>query len=172
MRTFLIAGLASAVVAEVPTCKAHKGTVWALCGTHEVKRWGVGPEGEAQAIKNRNFVSTKKQKFGTCAAQATAAQIDINVATAVELQALYGVDATKAAAIVAYRRAHGSFVDTGMLEKVEGMTLADVANVANNAGAAYGHAIVTDAKAQTDAAKTTARLRAIRWLTSCLHLPK
>ena len=69
MRTFLIAGLASAVVAEVPTCKAHKGTVWALCGTHEVKMWGVGPEGEAQAIKNCNFASTNKQKFGTCAAQ-------------------------------------------------------------------------------------------------------
>ena len=102
-------------------------------------------------IATTTTTTTTTTPAPTSDAQATAAQIDINVATAAELQALYGVDATKAAAIVAYRRAHGSFVDTGMLENVEGMTLADVANVANNAGAAYGHAIVTDAKAQTDA---------------------
>lgn len=61
------ASLASAV--EVPTCKAHKGTVWAMCGTHEVHEWGVGPEGEAQAIKNCNWTSTNKKKWGSCPAR-------------------------------------------------------------------------------------------------------
>ena len=39
---------------SVDVCKAHAGTVWAMCGNKEVAKWGIGPEGEKGAIGNCN----------------------------------------------------------------------------------------------------------------------
>merc|ERR1712070_823261 len=54
-----------------PKCRAHKGSVWAMCGNFEVKKWGIGPEGEAQAIKNCNYVGRTIHRWGDCS-EATA----------------------------------------------------------------------------------------------------
>jgi hypothetical protein len=65
--TLIAAGAPLLAAGEVtPTCKAHLNSVWAMCGNTEVHKWGVGPEGKAQAIKNCNWMSINKQKFGTC----------------------------------------------------------------------------------------------------------
>ena len=37
-----------------PSCKPHKGSVYVFCGSDELKKWGVGPEGEKRAIGNCN----------------------------------------------------------------------------------------------------------------------
>jgi competence protein ComEA len=52
---------------------------------------------------------------------AFAAQINLNTATAAQLEALNGVGAAKAAAIVAYRDAHGGFKSVDELAKVKGI---------------------------------------------------
>ena len=72
-------GVSTALVPQWPrhpTCKAIKKSVHAFCGTHEVKMWGVGPEGEAQAIKNCNFVATtdRSQAWTSC----NKPQLDVN----------------------------------------------------------------------------------------------
>ena len=72
--------IAVACPAEVPTCKAHKGSVYAMCGTREVKKWGIGPEGEAKATKNCNWMSSKKQKWGLCGDDCTAVGSVLQVA--------------------------------------------------------------------------------------------
>lgn len=40
---------------ETPKCRYFKGTVHAMCDGKSIKRWGVGPEGQVQAIKNCNY---------------------------------------------------------------------------------------------------------------------
>jgi hypothetical protein len=43
----------------LPTCTSHEGSVHAFCSGVSVKRWGIGPEGEAQAIVNCNFAAER-----------------------------------------------------------------------------------------------------------------
>ena len=52
---------------------------------------------------------------------AFAAQINLNSASATELEALNGVGAAKAAAIVAYRSEHGGFKSVDELANVKGI---------------------------------------------------
>lgn len=54
-------------MASIPVCRAHRGSVWAMCDSIEVKKWGIGPEGEATAIHNCNWAAVHQDKFGTCA---------------------------------------------------------------------------------------------------------
>jgi hypothetical protein len=82
-----------AIVEGVPTCTAHKGSVYAMCGAHEVNKWGVGPEGEAQAIKNCNYASAYKQKFGDCTAH-VASNLSINVRVVIAKDAAVALETT------------------------------------------------------------------------------
>lgn len=52
---------------------------------------------------------------------AFAAQINLNTATAAQLEALNGIGAAKAEAIVAYRVAHGGFKSVDELAAVKGV---------------------------------------------------
>lgn len=52
---------------------------------------------------------------------ALAAQINLNTATTTQLETLNGVGAAKAAAIVAYRDAHGGFKSVDELANVKGI---------------------------------------------------
>ena len=38
-----------------PECKSHGGSVYAMCGETPYKRWGIGPEGETNALGNCNY---------------------------------------------------------------------------------------------------------------------
>lgn len=49
-----------------PKCMPHRGSVHAMCGDRSVSNWGIGPEGEAQAVKNCHWTATVKQKWGKC----------------------------------------------------------------------------------------------------------
>jgi competence protein ComEA len=55
------------------------------------------------------------------AASDTSSQININTATAAELQKLHGIGAAKAKAIVDYRKAHGAFKNATDLTAVPGI---------------------------------------------------
>ena len=44
---------------EMPTCRPFEGSVHAFCGNHDVLRWGIGPEGEAQAVLNCNYAAER-----------------------------------------------------------------------------------------------------------------
>ena len=50
----------------IPRCMAHKGSVWAMCGSKEAGKWGVGTEGTEQAIKNCDWTAVHRNKFGKC----------------------------------------------------------------------------------------------------------
>lgn len=57
---------------------------------------------------------------------ASAAQINLNNASAAELEALNGIGAAKAEAIVEYRKTHGAFKSVDELAKVKGVGLKTV----------------------------------------------
>jgi cytoskeletal protein CcmA (bactofilin family) len=44
---------------QKPTCAIHEGTVWAMCGDKPFKKWGTGPEGQEQALKNCTYSYTQ-----------------------------------------------------------------------------------------------------------------
>jgi hypothetical protein len=44
-----------------PICRAHEGTVLSFCNGSPFRGWGVGPEGETQAIKNCQWAANKQQ---------------------------------------------------------------------------------------------------------------
>lgn len=54
----------------LPTCEASHHSVYALCDGKPFHKWGVGPEGEAQAIKNCNWAAKLSNegagKWGFC----------------------------------------------------------------------------------------------------------
>ncbi len=57
------------------------------------------------------------------------AGVDVNAASATELEALPGIGASKAAAIVAYRDEHGAFASVEQLDDVPGIGPATVENL-------------------------------------------
>ena len=57
---------------------------------------------------------------------AFAAQINLNTASAAELEALNGIGAAKAEAIVEYRKEHGAFKSVDELANVKGIGLKTV----------------------------------------------
>jgi competence protein ComEA len=57
--------------------------------------------------------------------------IDVNKARAAELSAVLGLSAKEAAAVVAYRDAHGDFADAGALAKVDGIDKAKITDAAD-----------------------------------------
>jgi len=48
-----------------PLCKPHDNSVWAFCNEKPIKKWGIGKEGEAQAIRNCSYAASK-DRFGKC----------------------------------------------------------------------------------------------------------
>ncbi len=78
---------------------------------------------------------------------AWAATVNLNTATAAELETLPGIGPSKSAAILAYRQANGSFKSVEELDAVDGIGPATMANL---------RALVTvgDGKATTGAAKS------------------
>jgi competence protein ComEA len=69
--------------------------------------------------------------FGWLMSTAAQAAVDINTATRSELEAVKGIGPTKAKAIVAYRKKHGTFKSLGDLAEVEGFGEASVAKLRN-----------------------------------------
>ncbi len=67
----------------------------------------------------KNFVLGLSLSLASLAA--FAAQINLNTATAAQLEALNGIGAAKAEAIVAYRDAHGGFKSVDELAAVKGV---------------------------------------------------
>ena len=59
-------GFVAFMGAGYPKCMPHKGSVHAMCSGLSIHRWGVGPEGEAQAVKNCHYAATIQKKWGTC----------------------------------------------------------------------------------------------------------
>jgi len=57
--------------------------------------------------------------------------VNVNKASAVELSAVLGLSAKEAAAVVAYRGAHGDFADADALAKVEGIDKAKLTDAAD-----------------------------------------
>eukprot|EP00937_MAST-01D_sp_MAST-1D-sp2_P005730 g5730.t1 len=51
--------------ATLPTCRKVDGTVHAMCNGLKMHRWGIGPEGAAQALKNCNWAARTKRRPGT-----------------------------------------------------------------------------------------------------------
>ena len=49
-----------------PTCTVHQGSVHAVCNGASIFRWGIGPEGEAQAVVNCNYAAQIDKKWGAC----------------------------------------------------------------------------------------------------------
>ena len=48
-----------------PVCKPHQNSVWAFCDKKPIKKWGIGKEGQAQAIRNCSYAASKDH-FGKC----------------------------------------------------------------------------------------------------------
>ncbi len=59
--------------------------------------------------------------FGLWSGAALAAAVNINTATAIELEQVHGIGAATAAAIVAYRTEHGDFKSVDDLTGVKGI---------------------------------------------------
>ena len=57
--------------ADYPKCMPHQGSVHAMCDGKSVKKWGIGPEGEAQAVKNCHYASHYQKRFGKCPSKTT-----------------------------------------------------------------------------------------------------
>jgi len=57
--------------------------------------------------------------------------VNVNNARAAELSAVLGLSAKDAAAVVAYRQAHGDFADAGALAKVEGIDKSKITDAAD-----------------------------------------
>ena len=47
-----------------PKCMPHKGSVHAMCNGVSVKKWGIGPEGAAQAVKNCHYAAQIAKRAG------------------------------------------------------------------------------------------------------------
>jgi competence ComEA-like helix-hairpin-helix protein len=58
-------------------------------------------------------------------------QVNVNKARAAELSAVLGLSGKEAAAVVAYREAHGDFADGSALTKVEGLDKAKITDAAD-----------------------------------------
>lgn len=48
----VLASNSSGITLQRPRCRPYDGTVWAFCDGFPHKRWGIGPEGQAQAVRN------------------------------------------------------------------------------------------------------------------------
>jgi len=46
---------------DKPSCILHEGTVHVVCGSNFVRAWGIGPEGQEQAIKNCNWAQRNRK---------------------------------------------------------------------------------------------------------------
>jgi competence protein ComEA len=57
--------------------------------------------------------------------------VNVNIARASELSAVLGLSTKEAAAVVAYREAHGAFADVNALTKVDGIDKAKITDAAD-----------------------------------------
>ena len=74
--------------------------------------------------------------------RSVAAHVDINLASAKQLDLLYGVGKSTAQKIVTYRRMHGHFSDVQALASVSGISAAGVRRMFENAGSKYAKPVV------------------------------
>ncbi len=86
-----------------------------------------------QIIVGAPAVSTasKSKKSGAAGGKITSGTININSATAAQLEQLPGIGAVMAARILAYRKAHGAFATIDDLTKVGGLGKSKFANLKN-----------------------------------------
>ena len=86
-----------------------------------------------QIIVGAPAVSTasKSKKSGAAGGKITSGTININSATAAQLEQLPGIGAVMAARILAYRTAHGAFATIDDLTKVGGLGKSKFANLKN-----------------------------------------
>jgi len=59
-------GFVAFMGAGYPKCMPHKGSVHAMCSGLSIHKWGIGPEGEAQAVNKCYYAATVEKKWGTC----------------------------------------------------------------------------------------------------------
>lgn len=95
------------------------------------------------------FLASLFVVIALAASPAYAAKIDINKATASELQQLSGVGEKKAKAIIAYRKKHGKFKNTDDLLKVPGIGGATISKNLSSINLPKGKNKLTAAKAST-----------------------
>jgi len=76
-------------------------------------------------------VETQRAAASSALVPAPAEKLDLNAATAAELETLPGIGATLAKRIVEYREAHGNFKNTKDIEAVKGIGEAKYAAIAD-----------------------------------------
>ena len=59
--TLIISVVIPSLAYEQPTCRAHEGTVLSFCNGSPFRKWGVGPEGEEQAIANCQWAANGQE---------------------------------------------------------------------------------------------------------------
>ena len=59
--TLIISVVIPSLAYEQPTCRAHEGTVLSFCNGSPFRKWGVGPEGEEQAIANCQWAANSQE---------------------------------------------------------------------------------------------------------------
>jgi competence protein ComEA len=92
--------------------------------------------GKTPVVNSVKDKTAKEQKAAVPSAPVsspivTSTKVNVNTATAAELQKLHGIGAVKAQAIVDYRKAHGAFKNTNDLISVPGIgdkIFADIKN--------------------------------------------
>ena len=76
----------------------------------------------AVAHNTTSSAADKSNQTHVVAAKPTSAPVNINTATIDELKTLSGIRASRAQAIIAYRKAHGNFKTVDELTKVKGFS--------------------------------------------------
>lgn len=93
-----------------------------LAGSGVSLGFGISELGGAPAeIQSSGFGNSKFGDTGAVVAPQPSGPLNINTASAIELEALPGIGATKAAAIVSYREKNGPFRSITEIQNVSGI---------------------------------------------------
>jgi len=132
-------GIGPAKASAIIAYRSEHGAFKSLADLDQVP--GIGP---ATLANIGPLVSFAASKDGQAAATPPAAEpaapksapagsgINVNTASAAELEALPGIGPSKASAIIADREANGPYPDCAQLQRVRGIGPATVANIAGN----------------------------------------
>ncbi|HEX8431920.1 MAG TPA: ComEA family DNA-binding protein [Longimicrobium sp.] len=124
-----------ALAERIVAWRAAHGRFGSMAGLDSVP--GVGPSLLAGMAEHVTLAAAPASVPGAATpAPATATTVDINAASAAELDALPGIGPALAERIVAYRQEHGRFATTDDLARVPGIGPAAVAKLRGRARAA------------------------------------